>query len=178
MREWPLSSVTRNMPLPSASCTSPSISIFSSATIASYTRHAARGPHVSSRSLLDVDRLRALLALALLVLDASVLLQRLEAVAGDVRVMYEKVLSPSVGRDEAIALRVVEPLHGSGCHRHTPPLTHDRTGKRGVCLRYSLWLPDESVPGLVERWAWGDGGRGRRRLDRRRGATAFVCRGT
>src|SRR4029078_3732805 len=129
MRGWPLSRVTRNMPLPSASCTSPSISNFSSATISSYTKHAPRGPHVSSRSLLDVDRLRALLALALLVLDSSILLQRLEAVAGDVRVMDEEVLSTPVGRDEAVTLRVVEPLHGSGCHRNTPPLTHDRTGR-------------------------------------------------
>src|SRR5262245_50262695 len=139
MREWPLSRVTRNMPLPNASCTSPSISNFSSATIASYTKHAARGPHVSSRSLLDVDRLRALLALALLVLDASILLQRLEAVAGDVRVMYEQVLSTPVGRDEAVALRVVEPLHGSGCHSTTPRHTTGQAGKRGAGYRCSRW---------------------------------------
>ena len=49
--------------------------------------------YVSSLLRNDVDRLGALLALARLVLDLGTLGQRLEAVAGDVRVMHEEVLA-------------------------------------------------------------------------------------
>ena len=38
------------------------------------------------------------------------------------RVVDEHVLATLVRGDEAVALRVVEPLHGSSCHRCTPPL--------------------------------------------------------
>src|SRR5262245_7647300 len=108
MSECPLSSVTRNMPLPSASRTSPSISSFSSAnySLLSATRGLV-GRAIASYGL-DVDRLRAFRPLTLVVLDASVLAQRLEAAARDVGVVDEQVLATLVGRDEAVSLRVVE----------------------------------------------------------------------
>src|ERR671919_1426560 len=118
---WPLSRETRNMPPPSASSTSPSTSTFSSRAIRFLLLDGARPGRAARRSYgssdgLDVDGLGALLPLARLELDTCVLAQRLEAAARDVRVVDEKILAPLVRRDEAVALRVVEPLHGSGCH--------------------------------------------------------------
>src|SRR4026209_1758541 len=49
------------------------------------------GDYVSSLLRSDVDRLGALLTLARLVLDLGSFGQRLEAVAGDVRVMHEEI---------------------------------------------------------------------------------------
>jgi len=74
------------------------------------------GYYVSSLLRNDVDRLGALLALARLVLDLGTLGQRLEAVAGDVRVMHEEILAAVLGGDEPVSLGIVEPLDGSGCH--------------------------------------------------------------
>src|SRR5262249_20332540 len=86
----------------------------------------ARAARSKGSDRLDVDRLRAFLSLAGLVLDLRVLGQRLEAGADDVRVVHEQVLTALVRGDEPISLRVVEPLHGSGSHE-TPPLTlHER----------------------------------------------------
>src|SRR5437899_4589004 len=70
----------------------------------------------------DVCRLGALWPLGRLELDLVALLQRLEAAAGDCAEMDEQILSTAVGRDEAEPLRVVEPLHSSGCHEHTSSL--------------------------------------------------------
>ena len=44
------------------------------------------------------------------------LAERLVAVADDAAVMDEEVLAGLVGGDEAEALLVAEPLHGTGCH--------------------------------------------------------------
>src|SRR6266576_6034550 len=74
------------------------------------------GYYASSLLRNDVDRLGALLALARLELDLGTLGQRLEAVAGDVRVMHEEILAAVLGGDEAVSLGIVEPLDGSGCH--------------------------------------------------------------
>src|SRR5207249_1418768 len=63
----------------------------------------------------DVRRLGAFRALTLLIRDARTLGKRLEAATGDVRVMHEEILRPLVRGDEAIPLRIVEPLDGSGC---------------------------------------------------------------
>src|SRR4051794_23579768 len=119
------------MPLGKASSTSPSISIFSSlmaALLLSRTldhvlrtdgmrpRRLGRGRAPIASELDDVRRLRAFRALAGLVLDLRVLRERLEALTGDIAVVDEEVLAALVGRDEAVALRVVEPLHGSCCH--------------------------------------------------------------
>src|ERR1700689_2124218 len=66
--------------------------------------------------LVDVDRLRALRALFLLVRDLRSLSQRAVAIAADTAEMDEKVAPAVVGRDEAEALLVAEPLDGSRCH--------------------------------------------------------------
>src|SRR6186997_2742218 len=70
----------------------------------------------------DVGRLRSLLTLA----------GRLEPVTGDAAVMHEEVLRPLGRGDEPVALRIVEPLHGSFCHGNTPPLLLSRTRKEGA----------------------------------------------
>src|SRR5690606_38013167 len=68
-----------------------------------------------------VLRCRALLALHNVELDGLTLLQALEAVRLNGRVMDEAVLAAIVGRDEAEALLVVEPLHGAfGTHVTAP----------------------------------------------------------
>jgi hypothetical protein len=69
----------------------------------------------------DVCRLRAFLTLAGFVFDLRALREGLEAVACDVRVVDEEILVTLVRADEAVALRIVEPLDGSGCHEETPP---------------------------------------------------------
>src|SRR5688572_12193853 len=69
----------------------------------------------------DVEGLGALLALAGLELDLGALGEGLEALTADAAVVDEKVLASVLRRDEAVALRVVEPLHGSCCHISTPP---------------------------------------------------------
>ena len=74
------------------------------------------GDYVSSLLRSDVDRLGALLTLARLVLDLGTFGQRLEAVAGDVRVMHEEIFATVLGGDEAVSLGIVEPLDGTGCH--------------------------------------------------------------
>src|SRR5829696_586111 len=61
----------------------------------------------------------ALGALFLLVLDLRAVLERLVAAAGDRGVVDEEVLAVVVGGDEAVALVVAEPLHGSSGHQWT-----------------------------------------------------------
>src|SRR5213075_3292381 len=56
---------------------------------------------------------------------------RLEAVALDRAVVNEQVLARVIGRDEAIALVVAEPLHGSCCHVFPPG--RSCAAKRGRC---------------------------------------------
>src|SRR6476659_10938219 len=60
--------------------------------------------------------LGALLTLDALELDLRALGERLEAVAGDCAVVEQQVLTACVRGNEAIPLRIVEPLDGSGCH--------------------------------------------------------------
>src|SRR5215216_3356349 len=105
----PLSSWTLNIVFGRASTISPSISIFSSlGTIGGASDEA------------HIHRLRSLIARLLLVLHLGVLRERLEALAIDAGVVDEQVAVSIVRSDEAIALLVVEPLHGSG--RHVLPL--------------------------------------------------------
>src|SRR3954452_23761942 len=66
--------------------------------------------------LLNVRCGRALLALLLVVAHLRALGERLEAAALDRGVMDEKILAAFIGRDEAEALVVVEPLNGACCH--------------------------------------------------------------
>src|SRR5262249_11061564 len=68
----------------------------------------------------DVSCLRALRALLDLVFDLRALGQAFEALAADRAEVHEDVIAAVGLRDEAVALRVVEPLHGSGCHFHLP----------------------------------------------------------
>src|SRR3954453_8627807 len=65
------------------------------------------------------------------VADLRALSERLEAVAGDAAVVHEEVLALVVGRDEAEALVVAEPLDGSGCHMFLPGRLC--AAKRGRC---------------------------------------------
>src|SRR5205085_10877245 len=81
---------------------------------------------------IDVRGLRPLRALAGLELDLRAFDEGLEALASDLRVMDEQVLPALLGLDEAVALRVVEPLHGSGCHRRNTSPTCDRTSREGA----------------------------------------------
>src|SRR3954462_13247146 len=64
----------------------------------------------------DVDGLRALVAGLGVVGHLRALSQRLEAAGVDAGVVDEEVLAALVRGDEAEALVVVEPLHGSGSH--------------------------------------------------------------
>src|SRR5690349_11643826 len=54
------------------------------------------------------------------VADLGSLRERLEAAAGDAAVVHEQVLALIVRRDEAEALVVAEPLHGSSSHLLPP----------------------------------------------------------
>src|SRR5947207_9440882 len=65
---------------------------------------------------LDVGGARALGALLDLVLHLVVLLQRLEPARLDGREVHEEILAAVIGRDEAEALGVVEPLYGTCTH--------------------------------------------------------------
>src|SRR5688500_9046229 len=81
----------------------------------------------------DVRCLGALLALAHLELDLRALGEGAKAVTRDRAEVDEDILAAPVRGDEAIALRVVEPLHGSGRHllEHLPSQEHSlRVGRR------------------------------------------------
>src|SRR4051812_21214477 len=70
---------------------------------------------------LDVLRLGSLCTLGAVELDLRALGERLVALSDDRAVVDEQVLAAALGLDEAVALGVVEPLHGSSCHIKTPP---------------------------------------------------------
>src|SRR3954466_12109668 len=73
----------------------------------------------------NVRGLQALLALLHFEFDALVFGERLEAVALDVTEVGEEVGAARVLRDEAEALALVEPLHGSGLGRHNKCPVYD-----------------------------------------------------
>src|SRR5919197_6571017 len=89
----------------------------------------------------DVRRLGPLRTLAGFELDLCTLCKALVAVPSNVAVMNEEILAAVLRRDEAVALRVVEPLDGSSCHKNTSP-TPSRTGRGGEQSRnrYSLLI--------------------------------------
>src|SRR3954447_4581623 len=124
---WPLSSLTLNIVFGRASRISPSSSIFSSLDNGLC---APSGPE-PALELLHVDRLGALVPVLLLVGDLGVLLEGAEALRVDARVVNEQVAAATVGRDEAVALLVVEPLDRSGWH----PRTFLPAGPPGMGLR-------------------------------------------
>src|SRR3954447_4624336 len=78
----------------------------------------------------DVDGLGALVPGLGVEGDLRALRQRLEAVGVDAGVMDEEVLAALVGRDEAEALVVVEPLDGSGSHCVSPTYVDCERGRR------------------------------------------------
>src|SRR5688572_3288914 len=80
----------------------------------------------------DVERFRALLTLTRFELDLCTLSERLEAVAADAGVVDEEILAAVLRCDEAVALRIVEPLDCSCCHVNTPPYRLITNGKRGA----------------------------------------------
>jgi hypothetical protein len=86
-----------------------------------------------------VRGLGALLPLPRLVLDARALGERLEALTGDAAVVHEDILRALLRGDEAVPLAVVEPLHGSDCHKKhlLPNVTN---GQGGVETRTGLAL--------------------------------------
>src|SRR5205807_3115410 len=96
----------------------------SHATLATQNGASRRGDAVSFRGtarvlqLHDVLRGGALLALNHFELHALAFSERLEALRLNGAVMHEAVLAAILGRDEAEALGVIEPLHGTGdtCH--------------------------------------------------------------
>src|SRR3954466_10803983 len=75
-----------------------------------------RAPNSELTDDADVAGLGTLRALLDLVLDLRAFGEALEALAGDRAEVNEDVVAAVGLRDEAVALRVVEPLHGSGCH--------------------------------------------------------------
>src|SRR4051794_11681962 len=81
----------------------------------------------------DVGGLRPLVAGLGVIGDLRALGERLEAAGVDGAVVDEEVLATVVGRDEAEALVVVEPLHGSGRHeKSSTAYVHCERG--GSCL--------------------------------------------
>src|SRR3954466_7954206 len=107
-------------------------------------RAEARSRLRSSSSSLDqshVLRLGSLCTLGTFELDLRTFGKRLEAVAGDCAVVDEQVLAACVRGDEAIPLRIVEPLDGSGCHlcNTSSAIFLNGQRKRMKCApRYSL----------------------------------------
>src|SRR5579884_2498269 len=91
----------------------------------------SRGRTPAARARLDGDdalRLVALRPVDRVELHLRSLRQRLEALADDRGMVDEHVLPAACRGDEPIPLRIVEPLHGSGCHtKHL--LDHERTGR-------------------------------------------------
>src|SRR4051794_12114656 len=82
----------------------------------------------------DVDGLRALVAVLGVVRDPGTLCEGAEPVRVDARVVDEEVLAALVRSDEAEALLVAEPLHGSGCHMSSYPSRDVRAlCERGGC---------------------------------------------
>src|ERR1700676_4602761 len=68
----------------------------------------------------DFRGLLTLRALRYFERDLLIFLQRLEAVALNLRKMREQVFAASVRRDESKSLRIVKPLHSTCCHSRNP----------------------------------------------------------
>src|SRR5207253_9648258 len=87
---------------------------------------------------LDVGGARALGALLDLVLHLVVLLQRLEPARLDGREVHEEILAAVIGRDEAEALGVVEPLYGTGTHVRSEEHTSELQSRGHLVCRLLL----------------------------------------
>src|SRR5690349_16296919 len=92
----------------------------------------------------DVDGLGALVAVLGVVGDPRAFRKRAEAVRVDARVVDEEILAALVRCDEAEALLVAEPLHGSGGHMSCIPprdvraLRTRRVLRSNDCGRWAL----------------------------------------
>src|SRR4051812_28036029 len=96
-----------------------------------------RSPRLKGYELDGDDGLRpeALCTLDGVVLHLRALSKGLEALAGDRRVVDENVLATLFRGDEAVPLRVVEPLNGSSCHKKTPPLAMKERAREAHCAQ-------------------------------------------
>src|SRR5919205_2918117 len=92
-----------------------------------------RSPNCSREARLHVRGGGALRALLRCVAHLRALGERLESAALDGAVVHEQVLARLIRRDEAEALVVVEPLHGSG--RHGDALLALCGARRGGCCK-------------------------------------------
>src|SRR5207248_11198446 len=106
---------------------------------------------VALRGVDDVGGLGALQPFARLELDIRARGERLEALTADLRIVDAQILAAVLGLDELVALRVVEPLHGSGCHRKntSPPVS--RTVGEVRAARPVLALVSATVAQLASR---------------------------
>src|SRR3954468_19287064 len=98
---------------------------------------------------LDVDGLGALVPGLGVVGHLGALGERTEALALDGLVMDEEVRTGLIGGDEAEALLVAEPLHGSCCHVAFPPRDVWCCETRRVLLRQRLRDAGTAEPGPV-----------------------------
>src|SRR5437870_4200771 len=99
----------------------------------------------------DVDGLRALVAVLGVVGDPRALGEGAEAVGVDARVVDEEVLAALVRRDEAEALLVAEPLHGSGSHMSRIPPRDVRALRCGGCYGATTAGAGHCFAGLCSR---------------------------
>src|SRR4051794_21523601 len=100
------------------------------------TRPIRTAWHAIGSDRVHVGGVQALRALLHLVLDLRALSERPKAAAGDRGMVDEHVLALVVGRDEAEALVVAEPLHGPSGHPRTsgcPSAALPTDGCTGVC---------------------------------------------
>ena len=81
---------------------------------------------------LDFGGLLAFGALGHFEADLLALFEGFETVHLDCGEMREQILAAIVGRDEAVALRVVEPLYRACWHRNFPKRLHDREPPRSM----------------------------------------------
>src|SRR4029079_3551520 len=102
----------------------------------------------------NARRLRALVALADLELDALPLFEVAEARTADLGVVDEDVSLPVVLSDEAVPLLAVEPLDGSLCHVAATSLGEDGSPQRAEVLADPAALihvdsPRRNIPASV-----------------------------
>ena len=95
----------------------------------------------------DVRRLGPLRALFLLERHACAVVERLEAAAGDVRVVDEEILRTLVRDDEAVPLRIVEPLTVPLAMKNTSLATSQTAGEAAMAQPDSLLVGDRGSGG-------------------------------
>lgn len=94
----------------------------------------------------DVCGLHPLAALSRLILHGLTVLERLEACAGDVRVVNEQILATVIGDNETKAFLFTEPFHCTLCHfvfSSDPPVSkrHSLGCHKGYALEGGKYTP-------------------------------------